>query len=62
MPQTVTFVVEDCDCLRWRGTWSNTITYAKKQLVKYDSVLYIAKVANTNKQPDTNPTEWDPMF
>ena len=32
-----------------------------RDVVNYSGTAYIAKTAHTNKQPDTNPTDWDVM-
>ncbi|WP_162455868.1 host specificity factor TipJ family phage tail protein [Pseudoxanthomonas kalamensis] len=38
--------------------WSGSETYPIGDLVKYGSGLYRALTENTNKQPDTNPSDW----
>jgi hypothetical protein len=45
--------------LDWRGTWSSSANYLIDDAVSYNGSSYIAKTANTNKQPDTNPSDWD---
>jgi hypothetical protein len=40
------------------STWSNVTAYTAGQYVKYSSVIYRAKQASTNKQPDVEPTYW----
>jgi len=40
-------------------TWDSGTSYATGTRVTYDSVNYRAKSANVNKQPDSNPTEWE---
>lgn len=45
--------------LDWRGAWNSTASYLIDDAVSYNGSSYIAKTANTNKQPDTNPSDWD---
>jgi hypothetical protein len=45
--------------LDWRGTWNSSANYLIDDAVSYNGSSYIAKTANINKQPDTNPTDWD---
>lgn len=42
-----------------RFFWSSTISYAKDSLTSFNNQVYKAKLDNTNKQPNTNPTEWE---
>lgn len=62
MPESVTYEVVTCDCLMWKNTWSSSINYSKGHLVKYSSVLYIARRSNLNAQPDISASDWDSMF
>jgi len=43
--------------LRWRGTWNANTVYADNDGVAYNSALYLAINASTNKPP-TNTTYW----
>lgn len=45
--------------LDWRGTWNSSANYLIDDAVSYNGSSYIAKTTNTNKQPDTNPSDWD---
>ena len=45
--------------ISWRGSWSASTPYAIYDAVSFSGASYIAKVANTNFQPDTNPAKWD---
>lgn len=38
--------------------WDSSTSYQPNSLVIYNGVLYYSKVANSNKEPDTNPTQW----
>jgi hypothetical protein len=42
----------------WMGTWSSTVSYAVNDVVVFNGVNYYALVANTDAEPDTNPTDW----
>lgn len=46
------------DCILFYK-WSSTLTYPIRAVVSFENVLYISKVANTNKKPDISPNEWD---
>lgn len=41
--------------------WNSGTAYATGELCSYSGVNYYAKTGSTNKQPDTNPTEWYAM-
>jgi hypothetical protein len=43
------------------AAWSNATNYAIGDLATYGGIVYYAKAASLNKQPDTNPTEWYPQ-
>lgn len=62
MPETVSYTVVECDCFRWRGTWSSSITYGANNLVKYSGVLYRALRTTINDQPDVSASDWEAMF
>lgn len=42
-------------------TWSLSTTYAIGDLVMYNGVTYICQINNSNEQPDTQPTYWQPI-
>lgn len=43
----------------YQGSWSNTATYAKGQMVTSGSILYQSLVApNTGNAPGTSPSDW----
>ncbi len=42
--------------------WDIETEYSNTSYVKYDGVVYRAKLQNTGKQPDTNPDNWDIAF
>lgn len=44
--------------LSWKGTWSSATSYAVNDAVYYSGSSYIAIATNTNKQPDTNTSQW----
>ena len=41
------------------GSWDSGDTYAAGDLVNYNGVIYKSLSANSNSQPDTNPTDWE---
>lgn len=47
--------------LTWQGAWSSTTAYAKDDAVSYNGSTYFAINASTNKEPDTDTTDWAPM-
>ena len=59
MPESATYVIGECDCLRWRGTWDSGTTYSAKNMVHYSGSAYIALRVNTNAQPDTSSSDWE---
>src|SRR5271163_2852983 len=40
------------------GTWDSTVSYVPNDVVVFSGVNYIALLANTGAEPDTNPTDW----
>lgn len=46
------------DGLSYRGEWNNTSTYAVNDAVTRDNAIYMATVANTNRDPVSNPDYW----
>jgi hypothetical protein len=42
----------------WLGTWSSATTYAQYDAIAFNGSSYIALSANTNQEPDTQPTYW----
>ena len=43
--------------------WDATTEYqANKSFVQYSGVIYKAKTTNTNKQPNTNPSDWSDVI
>lgn len=42
-----------------RQFWVNTTAYKKDALASFNNQVYRAKIDNINKQPNTNPTEWE---
>ncbi|MEG1724457.1 MAG: hypothetical protein RR313_03615 [Anaerovoracaceae bacterium] len=40
------------------GEWIPTTPYLQKDMVVYDKKIYVAKVSNLNKFPNTSPNEW----
>jgi hypothetical protein len=45
--------------INWRNNWSSGATYDAHDAVAYAGSSFISKTTNTNKQPDTNPGDWD---
>jgi len=43
------------------GSWSNSVAYSVGNTVSYNGSSYYALVANTNVEPDTNPSTWFPL-
>lgn len=41
--------------------WSNATAYSAGDYVSYAGIVYLAVVANTNAEPDTNPSKWYPL-
>jgi hypothetical protein len=44
--------------LLWRGTWSSGLSYNPNDGVARNGSSYIALTNNTNKPPETNPSDW----
>ena len=44
--------------LDWQGAWDVSTAYSKDQVVGYDGASYFALQSSTNKQPDTNSSDW----
>lgn len=44
--------------MNFEGVWSNTAAYAIDNVVLFNNSAYIATVANSAKEPDTNPSVW----
>src|SRR5271170_4172942 len=42
----------------WMGTWDSTVSYVPNDVVVFSGVNYIALLANTGVEPDTNATDW----
>ena len=42
--------------------WDIDTEYSNTSYVKYDGVVYRAKIQNIGKQPDTNPDNWEVAF
>lgn len=54
-------------CLRYLfqegfAVWDAQFEFSETSLTKYNGVVYMAKVLNTNKQPDANPDVWEIAF
>ncbi|HWM82934.1 MAG TPA: hypothetical protein VNQ56_12810 [Pseudolabrys sp.] len=45
--------------IRWARQWSAEDDYAGNDIVAFAGKLYIARRANTDKQPDLNADDWD---
>jgi hypothetical protein len=45
--------------INWRNNWSSGATYDAHDAVAYAGSSFISTTTNTNKQPDTNPGDWD---
>ena len=41
------------------GVWSGTENYALNNMVTFNGVIYKSLTTNTNKVPNTNPTDWE---
>ena len=52
---------DDGSGFRWRGVWSNTVTYQVNDLVRHDGSAWVATTAGTNQTPATNSTFWNPF-
>jgi hypothetical protein len=48
----------DGGSLRWLGTWSSATAYVVNDAVERNGSSYACLVANTNKPPEANATEW----
>jgi hypothetical protein len=44
---------------QWKGVWSSATAYIVNDAVQYNGSSYIAILAGTNKQPDTQTTYWN---
>ena len=40
------------------GTWDSSLSYVIDEHVQYSGSIYKALTNNSNKQPDTNPSDW----
>ncbi|HJV90546.1 MAG TPA: tail fiber protein [Holophagaceae bacterium] len=45
--------------LTWKGTWVSTTTYAQNDAVVWNGGVYLSRLTNCNRQPDTHPSEWN---
>lgn len=46
---------------RWKGTWHSGTDYALADEVILNGTIYGAKVANTNHNPERNPSHWETL-
>ena len=47
------------DGYQWRGAWSNTTTYAVRDVVHHDRSAWVATQASTNQTPSGSSAHWD---
>lgn len=44
--------------LSYMGEWSSSVAYAANAAVTYDGALWMSLQPSTNKEPSTNPSDW----
>lgn len=47
--------------IEWQGAWNSGTAYAPNDAVQVGGSSYISKTSNTNKNPPSNPADWDLM-
>lgn len=47
------------DKIEWKGIWFAGTAYNPNDAIEYQGTSYIAKTANVDKPPNTNPLDWD---
>ncbi|HJU84457.1 MAG TPA: tail fiber protein [Holophagaceae bacterium] len=45
--------------LTWRGAWSSSTSYGMNDAVSFNGGSYLSRNANSNRQPDTHPSDWN---